>query len=272
MNEELEQLDEDQDPSEQSNGNQSQLIEIYKIQSQLANSVSTRRSTIHKFYMLLMSGLMLIIPAFFKLPTEIQNLISIEILILGLPLLGITLSATWFLLISSNLRQSIIKYEALKKLEDKLEYQFFQAEWKYLENYGKSKTYWDTSYVEIFIPVLFFSIFTMLLTVATDNFPDKPYARLHYYPGCLIGIFSVTGIQAWMVDRKVRGMEKWKDWIVDWLSLVLPLVIMVGGLLLFRYMGCGEVFEKEVETVNEESDETSSEKTTTEQIILPDEK
>ena len=56
MNEELEQLDEDQDQSERSDENQSQLIEIYKLQAQLANGVSTRRSIIHKFYMLLMSG------------------------------------------------------------------------------------------------------------------------------------------------------------------------------------------------------------------------
>ena len=141
MNEDLEQSDENQDQSEQSEGNQSQLIEIYKLQAQLANSVSNRRSTIHKFYMLLMSGLTLIIPAFFKLPTEIRDLISIEFLILGLPLLGITLSVAWFILISSNLRQNIIKYEALKKLEKKLEYQFFKDEWKYLKKYRNRKTY-----------------------------------------------------------------------------------------------------------------------------------
>ena len=211
MNEELERLDEDHDQSEQSDGNQSQLIEIYKLQAQLANSVSNRRSVIHKFYMLLMSGLTLIIPAFFKLPTEIRNLISIEFLILGLPLLGITLSVTWFILISSNLRQSIIKYEALKKLEDKLEYQFFKDEWKYLEKYQKGKTYWDTSYVEFFIPVLFFFIFTLLLHVATGNFPGGPYAKLHYYPGILTGVFSVTGIRSWQIDREIRGMRRWTE-------------------------------------------------------------
>ncbi len=272
MNEELEQLDEDQDQSEQSEGNQSQLIEIYKLQAQLANSISNRRSAIHKFYTLLMSGLTLIIPAFSKLPTEIRDLISIEFLILGLPLLGITLSVVWFILISSNLRQSIIKYEALKTLEDKLEYQFFKDEWKYLEKYWNRKAYWDTSYVEIFIPVLFFIIFTLLLHVATGNFPDKPYAKLHYYPGFLTGIFFFTGIRAWQIDREVRGMRKWKDRTADMVSFIFMFVIIVGGLLLFRYMGCSGVVDKEVETVNEKSDETSLEKTTTEQIILPDEK
>ena len=55
----------------QSNGNQGQLIEIYKLQAQLSNSISNRRITINRFYMLVMSGLVLIFPAYFKLPAEI---------------------------------------------------------------------------------------------------------------------------------------------------------------------------------------------------------
>ena len=80
MNEDIEQSNEKQDQLEQSNGNQDQLIEIYKLQSQLASSISNRRITIHKFYLLLMSGLALIFPAIFKLPEEIRDLVSIEFL------------------------------------------------------------------------------------------------------------------------------------------------------------------------------------------------
>ena len=137
MNEELEQSDENQDQANekpgQSNGNQDRLIEIYKLQAQLANSISNRRITINRFYMLVMSGLVLIFPAYFKLPAEIQDLVSIEFLIVGIALLGITLSLAWFILINSNLRQSMLKYEALKRLENKLEYQFFKDEWEFLE-------------------------------------------------------------------------------------------------------------------------------------------
>ena len=63
---------------EQSDGNQNQLIEIYKIQVQLANSISSRRITINRFYILVMSGLALMFPAFFKLPTEVQRVVSSE--------------------------------------------------------------------------------------------------------------------------------------------------------------------------------------------------
>ena len=138
MNEELDQSDENQEPLEQSEGSQDQLIEIYRLQAQLADNISNRRTTIHKFYLLLMSGLALIFPTFFKLPTEIRSQVSIEFLIVGMALLGIPLSVVWFILINSNLRQSMVKYEALKRLEDKLDYQFFRDEWAFLERYGKS--------------------------------------------------------------------------------------------------------------------------------------
>ena len=236
MNEELEQSDEDQEQVNkepgQSNGNQNQLIEIYKLQSQLANSISNRRITINRFYMLVMSGLVLIFPAYFKLPSEIQDLVSIEYLIVGIALLGITLSLAWFILINSNLRQSMLKYEALKRLEDKLEYQFFKDEWAFLERYGRGRIYWEISYIEIFIPVLFFFIFTLLLHLASASFPDKPYFYLHYYPGVLIGVFCFLGLRSWQIDREIRGMKKWEDSTILLLSFTPSILVLVINLLL----------------------------------------
>lgn len=157
-NEDIEQSEEKKEQLlAQSNEKQGQLLEIYKIHAQLANSISSRRITIHKFYMLLMSGLVLILPTFFKLPSEIQSQLSSGFLMICVALLGIPLCLTWFILINTNLRMIMLKYETLKNLEDKLEYSFFKEEWKLLENYGKGKTYWEISYVEIFIPILFFS-------------------------------------------------------------------------------------------------------------------
>ena len=125
MNEDIEQSDEKQEQLlTQSNGKQGQLIEIYKLQAQLANSISSRRITIHKFYLLLMSGLALILPTFFKLPAEIQSQVSFGFLMIGVSLLGIPLCLTWFILINTNLRMIMLKYETLKRLENKLEYPF----------------------------------------------------------------------------------------------------------------------------------------------------
>ena len=141
MNEGLDQSEESQDhlneEQEKSDSNQNQLLEIYKLHAQLADNISNRRAAIHKFYLLLMSGLALILPTFFKLPTEIRNQVSIEFLMIGVALLGIPLCLAWLILIYANLRMSMLKYETLKKLEGKLKYPFFKEEGKLLKKLWK---------------------------------------------------------------------------------------------------------------------------------------
>ena len=281
MDEELEQSDENQDPVNgepgQSNGNQEQLIEIYKLQAQLADNISNRRIAIHKFYLLLMSGLVLIFPTFFKLPTEIRSQVSIEFLMVGMALLGIPLSIVWFILINSNLRQSMIKYEALKRLEDKLDYQFFKDEWAFLKMYGKSKTYWEISYIEIFIPLLFFLMFTLLLNGVSITYPDELYIRLlTYCPSIIIGYFCAVVLGSWQIDKELRGDEGWTKRKMNRVSLTIMLVFILI-FLLFR-LGYREAVNKGAETINKKPAETNSEKptetrseqTTTEKVILPD--
>ena len=277
MNDELEQSNENQDQLGQSNGNQDQLIEIYKLQSQLANSISNRRITIHKFYLLIMSGLALILPTFFKLPAEIQSQVSIGFLMIGVSLLGIPLCLTWFILINTNLRMSMLKYETLKRLEDKLEYPFFKEEWKLLENYGKSKTYWEISYIEIFIPIFFFFIFTLLLNVGQINHSGNfLFLLLTHCPSLVAGFYGGRGVGSWQMDRRIRGIEPWKNKSVHQVA-VITIVIYSVIMLLFR-LGYREAISKEAETINKKPAETSSEKptetdpgkSTKEQIIRPD--
>ena len=274
MNEELEQSDEKQEhlneEQKRSEGNQDQLIEIYKLQAQLANSISNRRITINRFYILVMSGLALIFPAFFKLPTEVQRVVSSEYLIMGLPLLGITLSLAWFILVNSNLRLSLIKYEALKKLEDKLEYQFFKDERRLLDKYGKNKTSGETSYFEIVMPILFFIIFTMLLHLASANFPDKPYSKLNYYPGCVMGAFSFSGLRSWQIDREIRGMHRWTEATIISASGVVLLIFIFMTIFISKFMGCSEMAIEKTGHVNGKPAKPRVEKTKTEQIIVPD--
>lgn len=277
MNDELEQSNENQGQLEQSNGNQDQLIEIYKLQSQLASSISNRRIMIHKFYLLLMSGLALIFPTFFKLPAEIQSQVSIGFLMIGVSLLGIPLCLTWFILINTNLRMIMLKYETLKRLEDKLEYPFFKEEWKLLENYGKGKTYWEISYIEIFIPIFFFFIFTLLLNAGQINYSGNfSFSLLTYCPTFIAGFYGGYGIQSWQMDRRIRGIEPWKDKSVNRVAII---TIAICSVIIFLFrLGYHEAIGKEVETINKKSEDTSSEnptetdpeKSTKEHMIRPD--
>ena len=274
MNEELEQSDENQDELlKQVGESQTQLIEIYKLQSQLAISISNRRTTIHKFYLLLMSGLALIIPAFFKFPTGVRDQLSIEFLVIGIGVLGICLSVTWFVLINSNLRLSMLKYESLKNLEDKLEYQFFREEWKLLSEYGKNKTYWEISYVELFIPILFFLIFTFLLNGVSVNYPGNIYLKLMTYcPAIVAGHLGGYGLASWQIDRRIRGIARWKDTKTN--TAILVTSVLYGVIIFLFRVGYREGIKMEVESANEKPAETRAEmtpeETTKGQIILPD--
>ena len=298
MNQELEQSDENQDrldeQQEKSDSNQDQLIEIYKLQAQLANSISNRRITINRFYILVMSGLVLLFPAYFKLPDEIRDVVSIELLMIGAALLGTTLSLAWFILINSNLRLSMLKYEALKKLENKLEYQFFKDEWGFLERYGKIRTYWEISYIEILIPILFFFIFASALSIASVNpvklLPDKVHIFFLAYPLILFAVFCFYGIRSWQIDREIREIKRWTDKKIVLVSLFV-ILICISPFFLFRddlehmmrfryriyaekhfgliYEEAGKVIEKR-KLVESESAKKNSEKSIIERITLPD--
>ena len=275
MNEEQEQSDENQEQLlEQLDVNQERLIEIYKLQSQLADNISNRRTSIHKFYLLLMSGLALIFPTFFKLPTEIRSQVSIEFLVVGMALLGIPLTIVWFILINSNLRQSMVKYEALKRLEDKLDYQFFRDEWTFLERYGKSKAYWEITYIEIFIPILFFLIFTFLLNAASVNYPDNIYfALISLSPSIITGYFCAVVLGLWQIDKDIRGVERWTKGKTSWVSYaIMGAFILIFTLFRMGYRGAVNkeaetIIKKPAETTSDKPTETSSEQTTTEKVI-----
>ena len=61
---------------------QNQLLEIYKIQAQLTNSISNRRTTTNRFYQVLLSGLIIILTALLQNksgePVQLLGGLSIE--------------------------------------------------------------------------------------------------------------------------------------------------------------------------------------------------
>ena len=191
---------------EQLDSKQDRLVEIYKLQSQLANGISNRRTTTHRFYILLMSGLTLIVSAFLqnkdKLPTELLGIVSFEHFILIGLVLGISLSWSWLISINSNLRLNSRKYKALMKLENELEYQFFKNEWEFLGKYRKGKTYWQLSIIEITVPTTLFLLFTFLLGLVAHKLPNRLYLLCLMYPGILIILFLTDCLEWLEVDME----------------------------------------------------------------------
>ena len=191
---------------------QEQLLEIYKLQAQLVNSISNRRTTTNRFYIVVMSGLTLIFSTFLqnkdKLPVELLSVVSIEQLIAAFGVLGLSLSWVWCISINSYLRVNSRKYEALKKLENKLEYQFFKSEWEFLPDNERENTYWQQSRIELTLPTVFFFCFTLLMGYGLYSFPDKIYRLFLIYPAALVIMFC-CGLYKWIkIEKNFDTREK----------------------------------------------------------------
>ena len=135
-----------------------ELLEIYKLQSNLADSVSRQRGTTNRFYLVLMSGLSVLLSTLSqwkKPPPLAESMVSFG-------LLGMLLAAAWYIHIRSYRQLNSGKFKALHELEEKLAYNFFKREWELLGEGGKLGKYWKLTVVETFIPIFFFVAFAVL--------------------------------------------------------------------------------------------------------------
>ena len=138
-----------------------ELLEIYRLHAELADSVSRQRATANRFYMLVLSGLVVLFSAL----VQRQNGIPLGILMVGFGLFGMLLAAAWYVVIRSYRQLNSGKFKALHELEEQLAYPFFKREWELLEKGQERKTYWRLTVVETFVPLIFFLCFVALLII-----------------------------------------------------------------------------------------------------------
>ena len=138
-----------------------ELIEIYKLHAELADSVSKQRGTANRFYMLVLSGLAVLFSAFLQR----KNGGPLGWLMVGFGLFGMFLAAVWYIVIRSYRQLNSGKFKALHELEEKLTYPFFKREWDLLAEGREQKTYWRLTIVETFVPTIFFLCFAALLGI-----------------------------------------------------------------------------------------------------------
>jgi hypothetical protein len=138
-----------------------ELLEIYKLHAELAESVSKQRGTANRFYMLVLSGLAVLFSAFLQR----KNGVPLGALMVGFGTFGMLLAVAWYIVIRSYRQLNSGKFKALHELEEKLAYPFFKREWDLLKEGTERKTYWRLTIVETFVPIIFFSCFGVLLIV-----------------------------------------------------------------------------------------------------------
>jgi len=138
-----------------------ELLEIYKLHAELADSVSKQRGTANRFYMLVLSGFSVLFSAFLQR----ENGIPVGWLMIGFGLLGVFLTAAWYIIIRSFRQLNSGKFRALQELEEKLAYRFFKREWELLKEGTERKTYWRLTVVETFVPSIFGGCFLVLIGI-----------------------------------------------------------------------------------------------------------
>jgi len=140
-----------------------QLLEIYKLHTELADRVSQRREGANRLHVSLLSGFLVFLAALLRFgPGEI----SASVLLLFSGIIGMAISVSWCIVIRSYRQLNTGKFAALHELEQKLDYPFFEREWQLLEAGRNRSRYWKLTVVETFLPSIFFLLFFVFLIMA----------------------------------------------------------------------------------------------------------
>lgn len=144
------------------------LLEIYKLHTNIANETSNRRASVNRHFILILSGLILVTAAIGRMDKDsaanaIFEQFDIGYIVVLAGIFGLILSAIWRMSIESYLNSNAIRFEALMNLEHKLDYRFIQEEWGMLSPKQKTKTYREIASVELYTPVVFLTIFALMM-------------------------------------------------------------------------------------------------------------
>lgn len=140
-----------------------ELLEIYKLHAELADRISQRREGANRLYVSLLAAISALLAASLRYGTGVFPVYGI--LMTG-GLLGILLSASWFVVIRSYRQLNTGKFAILHELETKLSYPFFQREWAHLQKGRSLIRYWKLTVVETFVPIGFFILALIITYIA----------------------------------------------------------------------------------------------------------
>ena len=146
-----------------SNSTQNELLEIYKLHTELADRVSQRREGANRLYVSLLVGLMVFGAALLRYGT---GDVSAKIVLCAMGTIGALLSVSWYIVIRSYRQLNTGKFKPLHELEEKLAYPFFTREWELLGEGRDRRRYWKLSVVETSLPWIFFALFLGMTILA----------------------------------------------------------------------------------------------------------
>lgn len=136
------------------------LLEQYKLFVGLTDQTSARRIESSKFYITVLSGLLIVIPIIFdsELSFDLRRLMTILI-----GVLGIVISIVWIVNIRSYKQLNSLKFKVIHEMEQYLPYPCFQREWEILKTDPSGLVYKRLSQVEQYVPIFLLVIYSIVL-------------------------------------------------------------------------------------------------------------
>ena len=139
---------------------QHELLELYKLHTELADRVSQRREGANRLYAGLLTGFTAFAIALLRFGT---GDVPMNIILFIGGAVGASLSVSWYVVIRSYRQLNTGKFRALHELEKKLSYPFFTREWDLLAEGKDRSRYWKLTVVETGLPVTFLLLSCLLM-------------------------------------------------------------------------------------------------------------
>ena len=136
------------------------LLEQYKLYVEMADRVSQRRVENNKFYITLLSTILIVLSVVIDKNVFEENVATTFIVI---SVLGILLSVLWFFNIKSYRQLNTGKFSIINEMERNLPYGCYSKEWKILGEGKEAKKYRQLTRIEQFIPIILAIPYLLLL-------------------------------------------------------------------------------------------------------------
>lgn len=142
-----------------------ELLEIYKLHTELADRLNKQRTSTNRFYLLIMSGLFGLCMGLLRR----DEAFTMVVLMISFGVLGASLAVAWYMQIRAYYLLNLSKLQSLQELEAKLAHQFFKREWALLDDGEEedANKYAKLIFAEAFAPGAFFAVFVALFIVGS---------------------------------------------------------------------------------------------------------
>ena len=134
------------------------LLEQYKLYVQSADNASERRIASNRYLLTLNAALV----AAYGFQSAFTERV---IFVVPVAVAGIALSLLWYSIIKSFRDLNSIKFKIIHELETYLPAALYAYEWQ-LAQEGQGKSYWPTTHIEKWMPILFLALHVVALAVS----------------------------------------------------------------------------------------------------------